>query len=183
MYKSVQALYGIKGAVKSALHQRVAAELTELGARMIEEASRTKTYKNRTGNLVESYGSCLYVDGKEWKGDFKYTYGESTLAATDRAHPSRRYYPAFGVGNTPRKNPIDGTEETGFEAIERFFDDYKAPKGKWQLVIAAGMFYGAAVEARGYKVISQIAMELYGSEEAMKYKGVVKDVPNRWTGV
>lgn len=183
MNKTSQALYGIKGAINSKVHQEVAAELIELGARMIEKAANSKTYQNRTKNLIQSYGSCLYVDGKEWKGEFGYQHGISTLAATDRDHPSRRYYPDWGIENQPRKNPVDGVEETGFEAMERFFDEYKAPKGKWQLVIAAGMFYGSAVESKGYKVISQIAADLEASAVATKYKGVVKELPNCWNGI
>lgn len=182
MNKVSQAIYGIKGMVTSEVHQRVAAELLDYGAELIKRAVATKMYQNRTTNLVSSYGVGLYVNGREWKGPFIDTPAMSGVYH-EMDYPGR-LYSLEGVGSrmVVRKDPTDGFEGKAYDYLDRFFDEYKAPSGKWQLVFVAAMFYAAAVEARGYDVITQVAVEMASSQVAQKYRGIIKAVPSVWNG-
>lgn len=182
MNRVSQAIYGIKGMIKSDIHQKVAAELMDYGAELIRKAIATKMYQNRTCNLVSSYGIGLFVDGREWKGPFIDTPAMSGLYH-EMDYPGR-LYSTSGTSSTmvDRVDPSDGFSGKAYDYLDRFFDEYKAPKGKWQLVLVAAMFYGSAVEAKGYDVISQVAVEMASSQVAQKYKGIVKPVPNIWNG-
>lgn len=171
----VRTLYGISGAVKSAVRQKVAAELIDFGAEMADRAAATKSFQNRTHNLISSYGSSLFVGGREWRGVV------DTKAVTEGPeYPARHYASGTAVNFLPQRKTPDGLMETGYDAVERFFNEYesegKCPKDKWQVVVVAAMFYGSAVELKyKYQVISGIASEFNASNIVTKYKGRVKD--------
>lgn len=186
-------LYGLKGSVNAKVRAAVAEDLIAEGERLVEEVGAEGSYQNRLNNFRLSIGSCLFVDGKEYQGpsqvakEFKAAMTSAALRGLDvkfisREGYSRRFYQGAEASIKPRKFP-DGEEMDGDDAINKFFDEYKAPKGVWQLVIATAMFYSAAVEAKGYKVVSFIGQSMSESEIATKLKGDVKDVSNRWNGV
>ena len=182
MNKVSQRLYGIKGLIKSEVNRKIAVELLDFGADILRSAIESKEFTNRTYNLISSYGIGLFVDGREWKGQMAHPEALRGLFC-EMDYPGRimsNVAPGMMLEN--RFNPLDGTEGNAYDYLDRFFDEYQAPKGKWQLVLVAAMFYGSAVEAKGYDVISQVSYEMASSEVARKYKGVIKNVPNRWMG-
>ena len=193
MYKAVQKLYGIKGAASAIFRAAVAEELIAEGQRLVDKAGAEGSYNNRLNNLRQSIGSCLFIDGKEYQGPSQFAKEFKSNLARFEAHGwdttpvrregySRRFYQNAAPSLGPRKFP-DGEEMDGDDAINKFFNEYEAPKGVWQLVVAAAMFYGAAVESKGYQVVSYVQHSMKNSEVAQKYGGVIKDVPNRWNGV
>lgn len=183
-------LYGLKGYLKAQAIAAAADELIAEGQRLVNKAGEESSYQNRLGNLRSSIGSCLYINGKEYQGPSQIAREMNTqlarfeargldTTAVRREGYSRRFYEAAPASTKPRKFP-DGETLDGDDAINKFFNEYKAPKGVWQLVVATGMYYSGAVEAKGYWVISFIRYSMSNSAVAQKYKGIVKDVPNRW---
>lgn len=183
-------LYGLKGSVNAKVMAAVAEELIAEGQRLVDKAGAEGSYNNRLNNLRQSIGSCLFIDGKEYKGPSQFAKEFKSNLARFEAHGwdtapvrregySRRFYQNAAPSLKPRKFP-DGEEMDGDDAINKFFTEYEAPKGVWQLVVAAAMFYGAAVESKGYRVIYFIGTEMFHSEVYRKYKASIGNVPNRF---
>lgn len=132
-------------------------ELIKEGETLMLSAYLHSEYINRTKNLMDSYGSCLYVGGKEYPNSRRY------LNDTPEAEVPKKWY---------------GVEMRGREALDEFFNDFKAEKGKIQLVVVAAMPYAAIVELKyKYRVISSISSDM--DSLAKKYKGRVVDLPSR----
>lgn len=125
-------------------------ELIAEGRRLVDEAYEQKNFIDRTYNLADSYGSCLYVDGKEY--------------------PNSRYYlHRIGKADTPYK--YAGEEIKGREAVESFFNNFdkSQSKGKILLVIVAAAPYARVLESgtsyglkHNYKVLAGITSRLEG---------------------
>lgn len=130
-------------------------ELVQEGKRLMQEAFATSNFNpNRTQNLADSYGSCLYVDGKEYPN-------------------SRRYLTPSGLATEPKK--WYGRNIEGREAVDDFFDSFSAKRGMIQLVVVAAMPYGAIVEIKHkYRVIAGISGGM--QELARRYNGTVRDI-------
>jgi len=128
------------------------------GRRLVEKAYEEKGFVNRTNNLDDSYGSCLFVDGKEY--------------------PNSRYYlHTLKQASVPYK--YAGEEVYGREAVERFFDNFdkSVSKDKIMLVVVAAAPYARVLEDglsyglhHNYKVLAGITTNLeqlkrfYGGE-------------------
>lgn len=136
----------------------MAASLAEEGLRLITKAYEGSDYShNKTQNLHDSYGSCVFYNGKEMPNTRRYV-GRNAL-----------------VG----KQDPDGNLIFGREEIDTFFDGYKARQDGFELVMAAAIFYASDLESgiglkRKYRVISFIADNV--SNVAKKYGGTVKRI-------
>lgn len=182
----VQACYGIKGRVQQIALARLADELIAEGGRLVNIAAASKTFRNRTGNLINSFGSTLYVNGKEYTGPSGHlASGLSEMSKRQGSDYARRYArehntmisPNGTGGNASRGHKhyagLYADEWEGALALDDFFDHYNAPTGRWQLVVVAALFYGGILEKKyNIKVISQIEGEM--STLAAKYHGTVK---------
>ena len=143
----------VKGA-NTALYEQLISE----GRRLVEKAYEEKNFINRTNNLADSYGSCLFVDGKEY--------------------PNSRYYlHTSKQASIPYK--YAGEDIYGREAVERFFDNFdkSVSKDKVMLVVVAAAPYARVLEngisyglRHNYKVLAGITTNLeqlkrfYGGE-------------------
>lgn len=118
---------------------RYANYLAQEGKRLIDTAFSTANFnKNKTQNLHDSYGSCVFYAGKEVPNTRRYV-GRKAL-----------------VGKTsPSGDLIFGRAE-----IDDFFSNYKPTSKGFELVTAVAMFYGRYLEKgtgrirRKYRVIS-----------------------------
>lgn len=124
--------------------RQYATALADEGKKLIDKAFETATFnKHKTQNLHDSYGSCVFFNGKEMQG-------------------TRRYVGRKAV--QPRYRPT-GEAVWGREEIDKFFDSYRAKKDGWELVTAAAIFYAEELEKgiglrRKYRVISGLGSEM-----------------------
>lgn len=118
--------------------------LADEGKKLIDKAFLTATFnKNRTQNLHDSYGSCVFYNGKEVQGTRRYVGRKAT---------------------TPRFKP-NGEAVWGREEIDKFFDSYRAIKNGFELVTAAAIFYAEELEKglglkKKYRVISGLGSDM-----------------------
>lgn len=118
--------------------------LADEGKKLIDKAFETANFnKNKTQNLHDSYGSCVFFNGKEMQG-------------------TRRYVGRKAV--QPRYRPT-GEAVWGRDEIDKFFDSYRANKDGWELVTAAAIFYAEELEKgiglrRKYRVISGLGSSM-----------------------
>lgn len=118
--------------------------LADEGKKLIDKAFETANFnKNKTQNLHDSYGSCVFLNGKEIQG-------------------TRRYVGRKAI--QPRYRPT-GEAVWGREEIDKFFDSYRAKKKGWELVTAAAIFYAEELEKgiglrRKYRVISGLGSSM-----------------------
>lgn len=134
----------------------MANSLADEGYKLIRKAFDGSNYShNKTQNLHDSYGSCVFYNGKEVPNTRRYVGREATVGKID-----------------PSGNIVLGRSE-----IDSFFDGYKAKSKGFELVLAAAIFYGQILEAGGggikrkYRVISFIADNV--DAVAKKYGGTV----------
>lgn len=136
--------------------QYITDELSKDGRKVIDDCINEITYTHRTYNLYDSYGYCVYYDGRIKDMGFLSPY------------PNAKEYKYWGSGEN--KRPIMGRKE-----IKKFFSEYKATKGTFELVIAAAMPYAEILESGGgnlrhkYKVISMSYQKLQAL--SAKYDG------------
>lgn len=121
-------------------------DLIKKGEELVRKAFATSEFnQNRTQNLADSYGSCLFVNGREYPNSRKF------LTPNQHASRPRRWYGEL----------LEGREEIG-----KFFDNYTPVAGRTELVIAVAMPYGPILEEGGgrlkrkYRVISGISSEM-----------------------
>lgn len=139
--------------------EMMAKSLAEDGLKLITKAFEGSDYShNKTQNLHDSYGSCVFYNGKE-------------------VPDTRRYMGrAAKVGKVNR----DGDIIYGRNEIDSFFDGYNAKKKGFELVLAAAIFYAPILEEgrggikRKYRVISFIADNV--ESVARKYGGTVNRI-------
>lgn len=118
--------------------------LAKEGKRLIDTAYASKDYNNRTYNLHDSYGSCVFYNGKELPN-------------------TRRYVGRKAV--TGKKNG-NGELVLGRAEIDKYFDTYKSSFKGFEIVTAVAIFYGVILEKglgrlrRKYKVISGMDSEM-----------------------
>lgn len=178
MGQILQTCYGIKGRVGQLAQIQLADKLIAEGERLVNLAAETKTFHNRTKNLINSFGSNLYIDGEQYIGP-EYFYNHwakgkngkwsvrsgfdpkaTELERRQGSDYSRRYArernpmasPFDAHGDISRRDPnypgFYAKEWDGALAIDDFFDHYEAPTGKWQLVVVAALFYGGILEKK-----------------------------------
>ena len=139
--------------------ERMSEALAEDGHTLIKQAFEGSDYNhNKTQNLHDSYGSCVFYDGKEVPNTRRYVGHKATVRKVDR----------------------DGNLIFGREEIDSFFDGYKAKSKGFELVLAAAIFYGQILEdgsgnlKRKYRVISFMADKV--ENVARKYGGKVNRI-------
>lgn len=135
---------------------KLAIKLADDGYKLIVKAYLEANYdKSKTQNLHDSYGSAVYYNGTLYPN-------------------TKRFFSELST--TSKYDPYQTREMKGREAIEDFFEQYKAPSSGMQLVIAVAMFYGGILE-RGlrnkYKVIFMIGDDV--KRIADQIKGAVVD--------
>lgn len=136
----------------------IANELIKEGYNLIKTAYQNRDYNNRTFNLHDSYGSCVFLNGKEYPNSRRYVGREALVGKRD----------------------IGGNLILGRAEIDDYFNNYKAkPKGL-ELVVAVAIFYGEILEKSGgklkkkYKVISGAYTQ--AESLAAKYGGKVTKI-------
>lgn len=139
---------------------KIADALAEDGLKLIVEAYNGSDYrKDKTQNLHDSYGSCVYYNGKKVKGSERFMQKKATEG---------------------RYNCYTKRVEHGRQEIMDFFDNYEANKKGFELVLAVAMFYGGYLEEKKggihnyYKVISFVADK--AKDLARKYNGNLKKI-------
>lgn len=133
--------------VKDYYIQNVTNQLITDGSNLIKECRSNANFTNRTNNLEDSYGSCVYYNGKEVFGSRRYV--------GHNAHEGKKWYGETLYGKTE---------------IDKFFTEYKPVMKGWELVLAVAMPYGEILEekykyrviAMSYDYLSRIAPK-YGS--------------------
>jgi hypothetical protein len=121
--------------------------LTYIGIKAVTYAKTKHTYHDQTGNLTSSIGYAIIIDG-----DIVRTGGGKSTFIKGDGNPTK----------------IASTEMGRFNAMN-VLDDIAAqyPTGMI-LVVVAGMEYAAAVESKGYDVITG------SSREAEKLRDYIK---------
>lgn len=118
--------------------------LAREGYKLIMAAYNNRDFTNRTYNLHDSYGSCVFFKGKEI--------------------PNTRRY--VGRSATVWKKNRQGELILGRAEIDRYFDTYQSTFDGFEVVMAVAIFYGEILEKgkgklrRKYKVISGMDSEL-----------------------
>lgn len=133
--------------------------LAEEGHKLIQKAFQNADFnKNKTQNLHDSYGSCVFYNRKEVPNTRRYVGRKATVG---------------------KKNP-QGELVLGRAEIDRYFDTYKSHTDGFELVTAAGIFYAEILEkrkgrlTRKYRVISGLGSSI--NELANKLGGKVIDI-------
>ena len=115
------------------------------GKRLIDRAFETANFdKHKTQNLHDSYGSCVFYNGKEVPNTRRYVGRKATVG---------------------KKNP-QGELILGRAEIDKYFDSYKPTSKGFELVTAAAIFYAEILEKgkgrlkRKYRVISGLGSEM-----------------------
>lgn len=139
---------------------KIAKSLSDDGYKLIVKAYEGSDYrKDRTQNLHDSYGCCVYYDGKKIKGSDRYMVSRATQG---------------------RYNYYTDEIEYGRQEIKDFFNNYTPNAKGFELVLAVAMFYGKYLEeqkggiSRKYKVISFVSKE--AQDLANKYNGKAKKI-------
>lgn len=145
--------------LKNSYILKYANELAQEGEKLIKRAFETATFnKNKTQNLHDSYGSCVFFNGKEVPNTRRYVGRKAVVG---------------------KKNP-QGDLILGRAEIDNFFDSYKSHTNGFELVTAAGIFYAEILEKgkgrlkRKYRVISGLDGSIH--ELAAKIGGKVIDI-------
>ena len=119
--------------------------LAQEGKKLIDKAFATANFdKNKTQNLHDSYGSCVFYNGKEVPNTRRYVGRKATVGKVN-----------------PQGELILGRAE-----IDNYFDNYKATSKGFELVTAAAIFYAEILEKgmgklkRKYRVISGLGSEM-----------------------
>lgn len=116
-----------------------AMNLANEGKKLIDKAFASADFnKNRTQNLHDSYGSCVFYNRKEVPNTRRYVGRKAVVG---------------------KKNP-QGELILGRAEIDNYFDTYKTHTDGFELVTAAAIFYAEILEkgmgslTRKYRVIS-----------------------------
>lgn len=116
--------------------------LADEGEKLIKKAYSSANFsKNKTQNLHDSYGSCVFYNRKEVPNTRRYVGRKAVVG---------------------KKNP-QGELILGRAEIDRYFDTYKSSTDGFELVTAAGIFYAEILEKKKgrikkkYRVISGLS--------------------------
>jgi hypothetical protein len=124
------------GEVKDKMIQDIVASLATIAWKVALKAYRQHTYKNRTYNLHDSYGSAVYLNG---------VLVEDSIRHIERAYSKK--------DSTHLHTPVGA--ERGQKALDRFLKKIVTPRKSDYItvVIAASMWYAKMVESKGYIVL------------------------------
>lgn len=156
--------------MRSSLKQQVIRQYIELltneGERIIQEAYKSRDWKNQTYNLHDSYGSAVYVFGNLERSSIRYVgpkqanaarnskelgdyHGEDTKVFSGSAHTE------FGKSGNKKYTDGDTIQAYGRDEVNKFFEGYTLADSKGiELVVVAAMYYAGALEWKKYQVIS-----------------------------
>lgn len=136
-----------------------ASELANEGKKLIDKAYADANYdKNKTQNLHDSYGSCVFYKRKEVPNTRRYVGRKATVG---------------------RKNP-QGELILGRAEVDKYFDNYKPKSDGFELVAVAAIFYAEILEkGKGklkhkYRVISGLTNDM--NQLAVRTRGKVVDI-------
>lgn len=139
--------------------RRYAIALAEEGKKLIDKAFATAEFdKNKTQNLHDSYGSCVFFNGKEYPNTRRYVGRKATVGKKDQ-----------------QGNLILGRAE-----VDDYFDRYKSNAKGFELVAVAAIFYAEILEKQKgnlktkYRVIT--GMDSAIDSLAKKTGGYVKKI-------
>ncbi len=126
----------IGGIIKDAVMRDLTQAFTTLGYKAARDAYRSKTYKNRTFNLHDSYGSAVYVNGKLVEDSIRYV---------NRSRSTR-----------PDRHGRNQGGRTGRQALKNFFKTawVVRKRDNFTILVAAAMWYAKIVEDKGYVVLN-----------------------------
>lgn len=123
----------------NALFEEMRKELVYDAFRLVEEAYKTKTFEEQTGNLADSFGAAVYYDGVLVKDGIQYLEPTATK---------------------PRQW-TSGDFRSGHDEMIKYFQNYKPRKKGFTIVLVAAMPYAPILEGGGgygirhkYKVIT-----------------------------
>lgn len=114
--------------------------LRRAGEQFVNNARENRTYKDQTGNLRSSIGYIILRDGVQLTENFR-SYPSGGLAKSAERKANNKKKKAVGKKG----------KDVGAEIAKKIAAKY--PFG-FVLIGVAGMDYAAAVEAKGYDVIS-----------------------------
>ena len=133
------------GNIRDSYIRQYASELAQEGKKLIDKAFATANFdKHKTQNLHDSYGSCVFYNGKEVPNTRRYVGRKAVVG---------------------KKNP-QGEFILGRAEIDNYFDNYKPTSKGFELVTAAAIFYAEILEKgmgtlkRKYRVISGLGSEM-----------------------
>jgi hypothetical protein len=151
-FKPAEVEKALRGALLQ-FEQAIINRLIRVGENFVKNARTVNTYKDQTGNLRSSIGYIILKDGSQLAENFK----------TSSLNPD---------GSKARKKKGGGGEgvERAKEAAAEVAASY--PTG-YVLICVAGMEYAAAVEAKGYDVIT--GSSLIAKEELKKSLATLRD--------
>lgn len=137
------------------LEKDLIVSLTKYGERIIQMAYKSSTFKDRTGNLHDSYVSAVFVNGNLQSGTIRWAWPQMSGTA-------REYSDSINASGDPE-------QRTGREEAMKLLSKFGFTKGRSggvTLVIAAAMFYAGILEdgvgamRRKYLVLSQVQPEM-----------------------
>ena len=137
----------IESVARTAFERDFIKILARIGKEAAQEAYNAASFKNRLGNLRDSYGSAVYKDGMLLTDTIEYGGPQ-----------------AISVGPNMRR-PALGT--TGREALNIWLKKrhFGAKNNEIVLVVVAAMWYADAVEKKGYQVIQEIPYQYIAKQE------------------
>lgn len=122
-----------------ALFEEMRRELVYDAFRLVEEAYRTKTFEEQTGNLADSYGAAVYYNGVIVKDGIQYLEPKATEPRMWKS----------------------GDYRSGHDEMIKYFRNYKPRKQGFTIVLVAAMPYAPVLEGGNglglrhkYKVIT-----------------------------
>lgn len=124
--------------------RRYSAALAEEGGKLIRKAFDTANFrKDKTQNLHDSYGSCVFYRGREMPNTRRYVGRKALVGKVD-----------------PQGDLVFGRAE-----IDGYFDGYRPSSKGFELVFAVAMFYAVELEEgiglrRKYRVLSGVGSDI-----------------------
>jgi hypothetical protein len=144
----------IGGEIKNAFTRDLVNALAKLGGEAVLYAYRKKSFKNRTFNLHDSYGSAVYVNGVLQEGTMKYAGGQMShrpgfLKQTGGAPKKKRS--KLGARNYRYGKNGRDVLHVFFRGNE-WYKGHKFGKSGIVLVVVAAMWYAGMLAKKGYRV-------------------------------
>lgn len=139
-----------KSKTRKKAEEAYVAKLSKIGQDIIDTEMRSVSYKNQTFNLHDSYGWCVYVDGK--------IVAEKYMDKT---------------ASEPRK--MKGKDVWGSEEIKKLFHGGYTPTSSIELAVGVAMPYGGYLHRRKYEVFALAAQSVKEAASRIKdarYKAV-----------
>lgn len=121
------------------IEQAILNALIRVGEQFVNDARSVDTYKDQTGNLRSSIGYVVLKNGRQIEGNFQ------TSRRNTRGN--------IVTGKSKRYGGQKGDE--GTSAARSYISEVAARfNSGYVIIVVAGMSYAAAVEARGFDVLT-----------------------------